>query len=158
MLQTALEIGPQDPQTLLGMGQSLKALHRSDNADDYYQRIIRLGTPEPVVELAKERRSAIAAQRMRSAGDLRPDVLMYLTGAVERFAGMSLDQIQALGIEIAILGQTGLDINDPEPKYKLCKLPGTLSGLHLCCLMYAAFRNFARAQSVGINFARSGSK
>ncbi|MFM8479115.1 MAG: hypothetical protein ACKOEO_25285 [Planctomycetaceae bacterium] len=58
MLQTALEIGPQDPQTLLGMGQSLEAL----------------------------------------------------------------------------------DINDPEPKYTLRSLPGTFSGLHLCCLMYAAFK------------------
>ena len=154
VLQTALEIGPQDPQTLLGMGQSLEALNRSDDADDYYQRIIRLGTPEPVVELAKERRSAIAAHRMRSAGELRPDVLMYLTGAVERFAGMSLDQIQALGIEIAILGQTGLDINDPEPKYTLRSLPGTFSGLHLCCLMYAAFKKFAPAQDVGIDFSR----
>jgi hypothetical protein len=48
------------------------------------------------VELAKERRSAIAAHRMRSAGELRPDVLMYLTVALERFAGMSLDQIQEL--------------------------------------------------------------
>ncbi len=110
VLQTALEIGPQDPQTLLGMGQSLEAHNRSDDADDYYQRIIRLGTPEPVVELAKERRSAIAAQRMRSAGESRPDVLMYLTGA--------------------------------------------FSGLHLCCLMYAAFKKFAPARDVGIDFSR----
>ena len=79
---------------------------------------------------------------------------MYLTAAVERFAGMSLDQIQALGIEIAILGQTGLDINDPEPKYALRSLPGTFSGLHLCCLMYAAFKKFAPAQNVGIEFSR----
>ena len=134
--------GPQDPQTLLGMGQSLEALHRSDDADDYHQRIIRLGTPEPVVELAKERRSAIAAHRMRSAGELRPDVLMYLTGAVERFASMTLDQIQAL------------DINDPESKYTLRSLPGTFSGLHLCCLMYAAFKKFAPGQDVGIDFSR----
>jgi len=79
---------------------------------------------------------------------------MYLTGAVERFASMSLDQIQALGIEIAILGQTGLDISDPEPKYSLRSLPGTFSGLHLCCLMYAAFKKLAPAQGVGINFPR----
>ncbi|MGV2338993.1 MAG UNVERIFIED_CONTAM: hypothetical protein LVR18_40980 [Planctomycetaceae bacterium] len=97
---------------------------------------------KPLVELAKERRSAIAAQRMRSAGELRPDVLMYLTGALERFAGMSLDQIQAL------------DINDPEPKYTLRSLPGTFSGLHLCCLMYAAFKKFAAAQDMGIDFSR----
>ena len=51
---------------------------------------------------------------MRSAGELRPDVLMDLTGAIERFADLSPDQIQAPGIEIAILGQTGLNINAPE--------------------------------------------
>jgi len=73
---------------------------------------------------------------------LRPDVLMDLTGSLERFAGMSLDQIQAL------------DINDPEPKYSLRSLPGTFSGLHLCCLMYTAFKKFAPAQDVGIDFSR----
>jgi hypothetical protein len=107
-----------------------------------------------MVELGQERHSAIAAHRMRSAGELRPDVLMYLTGALERFAGMSLDQIQSIGIEIAILGQTGLDINDPEPKYALRTLPGTFSGLHLCCPMYAAFKKFGPAQDVGIDFSR----
>jgi len=123
VLQTALEIGPQDPQTLLGMGQSLEALHRSDDADDYYQRIIRLGTPEPVVELAKERRSAIAAQRMRSAGELRPDVLMYLTGAVERFAGMSLDQIQAHGIESRSLAKPDSTSTTPNPNTNSANCP-----------------------------------
>ncbi|MFN9294215.1 MAG: hypothetical protein ACK6EB_39540, partial [Planctomyces sp.] len=33
-------------------------------------------------------------------------------------------------------------------------LPGTFSGLHLCCLMYAAFKKFAPAQDVGIDFSR----
>ncbi|MEY3172467.1 MAG: hypothetical protein RLZZ436_380 [Planctomycetota bacterium] len=67
VLQTALEMGSQDLQTPLGMRQSLEALNRANDADDYYQRIIRLGTPEPVVELAKERSSAVATRRMRSA-------------------------------------------------------------------------------------------
>jgi hypothetical protein len=49
------------------MRQSLEALHRVDDVDDYHRRIVQPGTPEPVVELAKERRSTIAAQRMRSA-------------------------------------------------------------------------------------------
>ena len=54
------------------------------------------GTPKPVVERAKERWSAIAVRRTRLAGDMRPSVLMDLTGALERAASMSMAQTQAL--------------------------------------------------------------
>ncbi len=61
---------------------------------------------------------------MRDRGSFRPDAMMYITGALEKFAGMTKSQIQAIGFEIAILGQRGLDINDAEQKYSLRTLPG----------------------------------
>jgi hypothetical protein len=134
VLQTALEIGPKDPQTLLGMGQSLEALNRSYNTEKYSRRVLRLGSWNRWWNWRRN-----AGPRLLLTGCVQPDVLMYLTGALERFTSMSLEQIQARGIEIAILGQTGLDINAPEPKYTLRPLPGTFSGLHPCCLMLAAF-------------------
>ena len=39
-----------------------------------------------------------SASMVRSAGELRPDVLMYLTGALERVARMSRDQILTAGL------------------------------------------------------------
>ncbi len=57
-------------------------------------------------------------------------------------------------VEIAILGQRGLDIKDPEQKYSLRTLPGEFSGLHLCSIMYAAFKQFAPNEDVGIDFSK----
>jgi hypothetical protein len=67
---------------------------------------------------------------------------------------MTEKEIQAIGFEIAILGQRGLDINDPDQKYSLRTLPGEFSGLHLCSIMYAAFKQFAPNEDVGIDFSK----
>ena len=55
---------------------------------------------------------------------------------------------------IAILGQNGLDINNSDKKYLLKELPGEFSGLHLCSIMYAAFKQFAPNEEVGIDFSK----
>jgi len=80
--------------------------------------------------------------------------MMYITGALDKFATLSAEDVQAIGVEIAILGQNGLDINDPEQKYSLRSLPGKYSGLHLCSIMYAAFKQFAPHEDVGIDFSK----
>jgi hypothetical protein len=36
-----------------------------------------------------------------------------------KFSNLSTKEVQAIGVEIAILGQNGLDINAPEQKYTL---------------------------------------
>jgi hypothetical protein len=81
-------------------------------------------------------------------------VMMYITGALDKFAKMSSKDVQAIGFEIAILGQSGLDINNPDKKYSLRSLPGEFSGLHLCSIMYAAFKQFAPGEDVGIDFSK----
>ena len=91
---------------------------------------------------------------MQDRGEFRPDLMMYMTGALEKFADIAPAEIQSIGVEIAILGQNGLDINDPDPKYSLRPLPGVFSGLHLCSIMYAAFKQFAPHEDVGIDFSK----
>jgi len=59
---------------------------------------------------------------------------------------------QQIALEIAILGRSGLDINDPDDKYKLTSLPGTFSGLHLLAIMYAAFRQIDPTMKTGPDF------
>lgn len=67
---------------------------------------------------------------------------------------VSTKDVRAIGVAIAILGQNGLDINDPVQKYTLRSLPGTYSGLHLCSIMYAAFKQFEPHEDVGIDFSK----
>ena len=83
---------------------------------------------------------------------------MYCLGALERFAKMTDQEIEAVGREIAILGMRGLDINDPTKKYTLKTLSGEFSGLHLVSIMYVAFQKTAAGTDVGIDLSREYSQ
>jgi hypothetical protein len=65
-----------------------------------------------MVERAKERWSASADRWTRLTGDMRPSVLIDLTGALERAASMSMAQMQALPSRCQC-GRCG-----PEQRYK----------------------------------------
>jgi len=67
---------------------------------------------------------------------------------------MSHPEIQKIGFEIAILGQSGLDTNDSSQKYTLRSMPGNFSGLELVSMMYVAFKIVAPEQDVGFDLAR----
>ncbi len=154
VLELAIEVGPNDMHTVIGLAQALEEVGRTAEADDLYLRIIRAGGPEQLVLLAKDRRTVIAQQTMRNRAPLRMDVASYLRGAIDKFQGLSTEEVRAIGIEIAMLGQSGLDINNPNPQYTLRSLPGHFSGIHLCAIMYAAFKHFAPHQDVGIDFSK----
>jgi tetratricopeptide (TPR) repeat protein len=155
LMERAFRRAPSDIQILVSYGTALEEAGRTKEADDQYVQAIAVGGSDQWVELAKQRRSAIAQKVLRHrGGELRPDVLMYLSGALEKFEGMTKDQIQQIGVEIAMLGQRGLDINNPEKKYALKSLPGNYSGLHMVSMMYAAFQEIAPGTDVGIDFSR----
>jgi tetratricopeptide (TPR) repeat protein len=155
LLATARALAPDDIQILVSYGTALEEAGRSEEADAEYLRAIEIGGPTSWVEMAKQRRSAMAQEVLRKrGGDLRPDVVMYMSAALERFEKMNQQQIKALAMEIAMLGQSGLDINNPDKKYVLKTIPGSFTGLHLLATMYAAFQSFAPGTDVGINFSQ----
>jgi hypothetical protein len=78
--------------------------------------------------------------RSRVGGGLRPDVMMYIAGALDTFEEVGPAKAQQIALEVAMRGQQGLDINDPDQKYTLSTLPGKFSGMHLVSIMYAGMR------------------
>jgi hypothetical protein len=52
------------------------------------------------------------------------DAVLYITNALKMFAKEGPQRRQQIALEIALKGESGLDINDPEPKYTLKTLPG----------------------------------
>lgn len=91
---------------------------------------------------------------MRSSGDVRPDVVQYMRDALERFKSMEVTQIHNLALELSVLGNNGLNINDPARKYPLQAWPGEYTGLHLISIMYAAFQQFAPDTDIGIDLSK----
>jgi hypothetical protein len=61
---------------------------------------------------------------------------------------------RAIVFEIALLGRSGLDINDPAKRYSLRSLPGDYSGLHLVSLMYTGMKLIDPSADAGIDLSR----
>jgi hypothetical protein len=108
-----------------------------------------------MVEQAEKARTAFAHRRLKSnaVGGFRPDVMMYIAGALQTFKQLGAQKRQLIALEIAMLGRGGLDINDPADKYTLEALPGMFSGLHLLAIMYTAFRQIDPTMDTGADFS-----
>jgi hypothetical protein len=149
---------PDDPQTIFGLATALEQVGTQDaaeEADQLYRRFVEEHPNSPMAEQAEKARTAFAHRQLKSSsvGGFRPDVMMYIADALDTFKHCVAMCNGTIALEIAILGRSGLDINDPAEKYSLKSLPGKFSGLHLLAIMYAAFRQIDPTMDAGVDFA-----
>lgn len=157
-LRKALKLMPDDPQAIFGLAIALEEVGTDDadeEADALFLRLIQEHPTSPMVEQAEKARTAFGNKRMKSnsVGGFRPDVMMYIANALKTFKKLGPKKRHEIAIEIAILGRSGLDINDPTDKYKLKTLPGKFTGLHLLAIMYTAFRQIDPTMDTGADFS-----
>lgn len=105
---------PDDPQAIFGLATALEEVGTDavdEEADALYLRFIEEHPKSPMVEAAEKARTAFANKRLksRSVGGFRPDVMMYIASALKTFAKQGPKGRQAIALEIAMLGRTGLD-------------------------------------------------
>ena len=155
-LRAARDALPHDPQTIYGLAAALNEIGGDDyveEADELYVVVIERWPASPVAELARSARTKLAHKNMRDkvGGGLRPDVMMYIAGALDTFKKGGATKRQQIAVEIAMKGQSGLDIHDPEQKYTLKTLPGKFSGMHLVSIMYAAFKQIDPTMDAGVD-------
>lgn len=158
-LRAARDALPHDPQTIYGLAAALNQIGGEDNleeADELYVVVIERWPASPVAELARTARTKLAHRSLRDkvGGGLRPDVMMYIAGALDTFKKGGSTKRQQIAFEIAMKGQSGLDIHDPEQKYTLKTLPGKFSGMHLVSIMYAAFKQIDPTMDSGVDLQR----
>ena len=157
-LRKALELMPDDPQAIFGLAAALQETETAEaheEADALHQRLIEEHPTSPMVEQAEKARSAFAQRllKTRSVGGFRPDVMMYIAGALRTFTDVGDEKRRLIALEIALLGRSGLDINNSAEQYTLKSLPGRFSGLHLLAIMYAAFRQIDSTLQSGADFS-----
>jgi tetratricopeptide (TPR) repeat protein len=157
-LRAARQALPHDAQTLFGLAAALESVGGDDNvseADELYQVVIECWPASPVAEPARAARTALAHKNMRSkvGGGLRPDVMMYIASTLDTFAKLDAAKRRQVTLEIALKGQTGLDINDAEPKYTLKSLPGQYSGMHLISIMYVGMKELDPDMDPGVDLS-----
>jgi tetratricopeptide (TPR) repeat protein len=157
-LRAARKALPHDPQTVYGLAAALDDIGGEDKraeADELYQVVIERWPGHPVAEHARTARTKLAHESMRSkvGGGLRPDVVMYIAGALDTFSKVGPEKSRQITVEVAMKGQSGLDINDPDQKYTLKTLPGKFSGMHLVSIMYAGLKALDPQMDTGIDLS-----
>jgi tetratricopeptide (TPR) repeat protein len=155
VLQGLVKISPSSQDAWFGLAEATFLQDRPDAADELYRKSIEIDANSKLAEVARGRLSEIAQKIFRSKmpGVERMDAVMYLVGAMDKFEGMPRQELQKIGLEIAMLGAEGFDVNDSSEKYQLRKLPGRFSGLHMVCLMYAAFKILNPSADIGFDLA-----
>ncbi len=154
-LRRATELAPTDQAAWFGYGQALQFSGNMQEADQVYIKVIGMNEFGEIAERARKARSKFAEQSFHSATPDTPrmDAVMYCLGALQDFEKLTLEQVQAIGLEIAILGTRGIDVNNPNSRYTLKSLPGEFSGLHLLSLQYVAFKQIAPDQKIGFDLS-----
>ncbi len=157
-LRRALDLMPDDPQAIFGLATALEqkgTREAEEEADGLYLRFIEEHPNSSMAEQAEKARTVFAHKRLKSSsvGGFRPDVMMYISQALQIFGPLGPQKCRAIALEIAMLGRSGLDINDPTEKYTLKSLPGKFSGLHLLAIMYTAFRQIDPTMDTGADFS-----
>jgi tetratricopeptide (TPR) repeat protein len=132
---------PDNPDVLLGLGQAYEYTNQLKKAAECYKRVRSLYSTDLVREKAVVGLNRIAVAELKQAGEgQRVDVIMYCLDAIEFFAKASSEKVKEVSFEIAMLGNSGLSINDPEKKYTLKSLEGNFSGSELLCYMFVGFK------------------
>jgi tetratricopeptide (TPR) repeat protein len=144
LFRQVASLAPNDPGALLGLAECLDALgcdHRKE-CTKIYKDIARRFSNHPTAEIAKKALTRIANEQLHDPvdGKIRMDAVFYMQGAMDEFAKKSRQEVGRIVMEIALLGQSGLQINKPEIRYSLKNLPGDFSGLQLVSIMHAGIR------------------
>ena len=150
---------PDDPQSIFGLACALVDIGTESalkEADGLFLRVIEEHRTSPAAALAEKARTELAHKQLSQSaiGGIRFDVVAYLSEALLIFKKAGPKKAQQVALEISVLGRSGLDINDPDKKYKLNSLPGSFSGLQLLCYLYAAFKQIDPAEDIGADFAQ----
>jgi tetratricopeptide (TPR) repeat protein len=155
LLRETLKVAPDD---FYGRINLAKLLELSDDAeakaesDRLYKGILTEDPVHAVAEEARKGRTRLAAVTVRSkaVGNLRMDVVFYMIDAINRFKDVNASVIGEIAMEIAVLGRTGLDTNNPDKRYEIKLLQGeNFSGLELVSIMHVGVRQFDKTADTG---------
>ena len=144
---------PDNPNIIYGLALAYKEVGEFKKADSYFRKLILRDKEDQFTELAKNHMREIAEAEFKKSG-IRFDAVMYCLSALKKFSNMKREEVLRIVSEIALLGQKGLDTNDPTPRYSLKSLPGNYSGLNLVCYLYVGTKIINPDLEIGFDLSR----
>lgn len=135
----AASLAPDNPAVLMGLANCLYTIdgHQKE-ALKVYKDVLKHFPDSPFADKATSILNRAGHTDLRKVvdGGYRPDAVEYMIAAMKRFAELPREQVGRAAMEIAMLGQNGLEINNPQKRYTLTNLEGDFSGLQLLSYMH----------------------
>jgi len=160
LLREALNLAPDDFYVRINLAKLLELSDDPDatvESDRIYKDILAEDPAHAVAEEARKGLTRIAASTVRSkaVGNLRMDVVFYMIDAIKRFKDVNASLVGQITMEIAMLGRSGLDTNNPDKRYQVNLLPGEdFSGLELLSIMHVGVRQFDKTADTAAGLDR----
>lgn len=154
-LKSATHLDPSDAGSWLGLGQAFARLSKNAEADKAFRKVIEIAPRSEISDVAKAELTRLAEQSLRenSVRGTRPDAVMYCVAALEKFSSVSDGELKSILAELAIKGQKGYDINNPDKKYRFDCLSGEFTGLQAVSYMFVAADRLMPGQNIGIDLS-----
>lgn len=155
LLENAVRAGPNDPIALLALAENLQTRHQDEaikkRVAALLTQVIDVAPGSKAAERAEEILRTLAYDKFRQTGSLNPQAIDYCLQALKAFQSMSPQEVAGVAMEAAALGQSGLDVNNPNKTYQLRAVPGNYTGLQVVCFMYVALEQVAPGQDIGFD-------
>ena len=160
LLRESLVLAPDDFYARINLAKLLELrddVEATVESDRLYKEILSEDPAHAVAEEARKGLTRIAASIVRSkaVGNLRMDVVFYMIDAIKRFKDVNASAIGQITMELAMLGRSGLDTNNPDKRYQIKLLPGeNFSGLELISIMHVGIRQFDKTADTATGLDR----
>ncbi|PWQ97866.1 tetratricopeptide repeat protein [Leucothrix pacifica] len=156
VLRHALSLLPSDSISLLNLATCLFKTGQDKNiseAKEMAAALIATNTGNEIEEKAKDLQRQIGYHQFRkdSGEHENSDAVFYCIDALRRLKDASDKEAAAVALEVAQLGQNGLNINDPEVTYTIKSFPGDFTGLALVCLLHVAVQKVSPGSNSGFD-------
>jgi len=160
LLEKSVKLNSKDPAAWFGLGQAKSLAEDFSGADEAFHKVIEIAGNSNIGEAARAELTKLAESQLRKSGvrGNRPDALMYCLSALEKFSKLSDDELKPILYEIAMAGEKGFDINNPDKRYTFKSIEGDFSGLQAVCYMYTASQRLLPGQNLGIDLSREYAK
>ncbi len=153
----AASLAPNNPAVLMGLAHCLDSIdEHQKEAQKVYKEVVKKFPDSQFAETAKQILNEAGHADLRKVVDdgIRPDAVEYMIDAIKRFNKIPREQVGRVTMEIARLGETGLEINNPKKRYSLTNLDGDFSGLQLLCCMHVGMALFSPKVDCGSGLQR----
>lgn len=151
--ELAAQMLPEDQIAWLGLADAYRLAGNTKEAEHAYLKAVKINPHSELAEKARAGSNLLAQSGFDQVRQVVPrqDAVNYCLAAMKRFASMSPADLQKVTLALAMEGQKGLAVHNPDSRHRVKGLDGEFSGLAMVCYLYVAMQRLAPGKDIGFD-------